>query len=129
MGPGWLGVIAIVAAVTMTYGNFAALAQRNFKRMLAYSSIAHAGYMLVGVAAAERLDAGREAAGAVLSTWWSTRSQCRGLRGGRLAGPRQEDRRHRRPERPGLPVAAPGDLHPRPHALADRHSPVRRLFW
>ena len=36
----------------MTYGNFAALAQRNLKRMLAYSSIAHAGYMLVGVAAA-----------------------------------------------------------------------------
>ena len=52
MGPGWVGIVAIVSAVTMTYGNFAALAQRNLKRMLAYSSIAHAGYMLVGVAAA-----------------------------------------------------------------------------
>ncbi len=51
MGPGWLGIIAIISAVTMTYGNFAALAQRNLKRMLAYSSIAHAGYILVGVAA------------------------------------------------------------------------------
>jgi NADH-quinone oxidoreductase subunit N len=50
--PGWLGLVVILSAVTMTYGNFAALAQRNFKRMLAYSSIAHAGYMLVGVAAA-----------------------------------------------------------------------------
>jgi NADH-quinone oxidoreductase subunit N len=66
MGPGWLGVIALVAAVTMTYGNFAALAQRNLKRMLAYSSIAHAGYMLVGVAAASVSTRGAESAGSVL---------------------------------------------------------------
>jgi NADH-quinone oxidoreductase subunit N len=66
MGPGWLGVIAVVSALTMTYGNFAALAQRNFKRMLAYSSIAHAGYMLVGVAAASVSTHGPEAAGSVL---------------------------------------------------------------
>ncbi|MGZ3316352.1 MAG: NADH-quinone oxidoreductase subunit NuoN [Isosphaeraceae bacterium] len=72
LGPGWLGVIAIVSAVTMTYGNFAALAQRNLKRMLAYSSIANAGYMLVGVAAASVQDTsidstrGAEAAGSVL---------------------------------------------------------------
>ncbi|MFO0890097.1 MAG: NADH-quinone oxidoreductase subunit NuoN [Isosphaeraceae bacterium] len=66
MGPGWLGVIAVVSAVTMTYGNFAALAQRNLKRMLAYSSIAHAGYMLVGVAAASVSTRGAEAAGSVL---------------------------------------------------------------
>jgi NADH-quinone oxidoreductase subunit N len=66
LGPGWLGVIAVVSAVTMTYGNFAALAQRNLKRMLAYSSIAHAGYMLVGVAAASVSTRGSEAAGAVL---------------------------------------------------------------
>jgi NADH-quinone oxidoreductase subunit N len=49
--PGWVGIVAIISAVTMTYGNFAALAQKNLKRMLAYSSIAHAGYMLVGVLA------------------------------------------------------------------------------
>ena len=66
MGPGWVGIIAIVSAVTMTYGNFAALAQRNFKRMLAYSSIAHAGYILVGVAAVSISDEGPAAAGAVL---------------------------------------------------------------
>ncbi len=66
MGPGWVGIIAIISAVTMTYGNFAALAQRNFKRMLAYSSIAHAGYILVGVAAASIAVKGPEAAGAVL---------------------------------------------------------------
>jgi NADH-quinone oxidoreductase subunit N len=66
LGPGWLGLIAVVAAVTMTYGNFAALAQRNLKRMLAYSSIAHAGYLLVGVAAVSVSTRGPEAAGSVL---------------------------------------------------------------
>ncbi len=66
MGPGWLGIVAVIAAFTMTYGNFAALAQRNFKRMLAYSSIAHAGYILVGVAAASVAADNSKAVGAVL---------------------------------------------------------------
>lgn len=66
VGPGWLGILVLIAAVTMTYGNFAALAQRNFKRMLAYSSIAHAGYILVGVAAASVAADNTKAAGAVL---------------------------------------------------------------
>ncbi len=66
MGPGWIGIVAIIAAVTMTYGNFAALAQRNLKRMLAYSSIAHAGYILVGVAAVSVSSNGSVAAAAVL---------------------------------------------------------------
>ncbi|MCS7062151.1 MAG: NADH-quinone oxidoreductase subunit N, partial [Anaerolineae bacterium] len=47
----WQPVIAILAALTMIVGNVAALAQSNLKRMLAYSSIAHAGYALAGVAA------------------------------------------------------------------------------
>src|SRR5262249_58328533 len=64
--PGWIGVVAVLSAVSMTYGNFAALAQTNYKRMLAYSSIAHAGYMLVGVAAAGVSTRHAEAAGAVL---------------------------------------------------------------
>jgi NADH-quinone oxidoreductase subunit N len=38
-----------VAALTLIYGNFAALPQSNLKRLLAYSSIAHAGYLLIGV--------------------------------------------------------------------------------
>jgi len=66
MGPGWIGIVAVISAVTMTYGNFAALAQRNLKRMLAYSSIAHAGYILVGVAAVSVSVSGPSAAGAVL---------------------------------------------------------------
>ncbi len=45
------GIIWISAALTMTVGNLAALAQPNVKRLLGYSSIAHAGYVLVGIAA------------------------------------------------------------------------------
>lgn len=47
----WMTLIAILAAVTMTVGNVVAMVQGNMKRMLAYSSIAQAGYVLVGVAA------------------------------------------------------------------------------
>jgi NADH-quinone oxidoreductase subunit N len=47
----WVWILAALAALTMTVGNLAALRQTNLKRMLAYSSIAHAGYVLVGVAA------------------------------------------------------------------------------
>ena len=48
---GWLPLIWIAAALSMTLGNFGALMQNNVKRMLAYSSIAHAGYLLVAFAA------------------------------------------------------------------------------
>ncbi len=44
----WSLMLAIVSALTMTIGNFAALPQRNVKRLLAYSSIAHGGYLLMG---------------------------------------------------------------------------------
>jgi proton-translocating NADH-quinone oxidoreductase chain N len=47
----WTAVLAGVAIVTMTLGNLVALWQRNVKRLLAYSSIAQAGYMLIGLAA------------------------------------------------------------------------------
>ena len=47
----WLGVVIVLAALTMTLGNLVALTQTNVKRMLAYSSIAHTGYMLLGLAA------------------------------------------------------------------------------
>ena len=48
---GWTPVIMLLAVITMVYGNLAALAQTSVKRMLAYSSVAHAGYILVGLAA------------------------------------------------------------------------------
>ncbi|HET6569185.1 MAG TPA: NADH-quinone oxidoreductase subunit N [Rhodothermales bacterium] len=47
----WSLVLAVIAVITMVLGNVLALAQSNVKRMLAYSSIAHAGYVLVGLAA------------------------------------------------------------------------------
>ncbi|HZL19715.1 MAG TPA: NADH-quinone oxidoreductase subunit N [Polyangia bacterium] len=48
---GWASVLAVMAALTMTLGNLAAIRQDNVKRMLAYSSISHAGYLLIGVVA------------------------------------------------------------------------------
>src|SRR3954471_1763152 len=48
----WPAIIGIISAATMTLGNLTALVQTNLKRMLAYSSIAHAGYLLMGLAAA-----------------------------------------------------------------------------
>ncbi|HZY45369.1 MAG TPA: NADH-quinone oxidoreductase subunit N [Anaerolineae bacterium] len=47
----WVGLIAALAVVTMTLGNVLAISQKNIKRMLAYSSIGQAGYVLIGVAA------------------------------------------------------------------------------
>jgi NADH-quinone oxidoreductase subunit N len=47
----WMPVVIVLATATMTLGNLVALTQDNVKRMLAYSSIAHTGYMLVGLAA------------------------------------------------------------------------------
>jgi NADH-quinone oxidoreductase subunit N len=47
----WRIVLAVIAVLTMTLGNIAALLQSNIKRMLAYSSIAHAGYILIALVA------------------------------------------------------------------------------
>jgi NADH-quinone oxidoreductase subunit N len=50
--PGWLPVVACIAGASLLLGNLAALAQSNVRRLLAYSAIAHAGAMLLGVIAA-----------------------------------------------------------------------------
>ena len=47
----WYGALAVISVVTMTWGNLAALSSDNPKRVLAYSSVAHAGYMLAAVSA------------------------------------------------------------------------------
>jgi NADH-quinone oxidoreductase subunit N len=49
---GWGTTLIVISALTMTIGNLLAIRQDNVKRMLAYSSISHAGYLLIGVAAA-----------------------------------------------------------------------------
>lgn len=51
----WKLFFSILAVLTMTYGNLVAIAQSNVKRMLAYSAISHAGYMLIGVVAGNEL--------------------------------------------------------------------------
>jgi NADH-quinone oxidoreductase subunit N len=48
---GWVPLVALLAVVSMVWGNFAAISQKNVKRLLAYSSVAHAGYMLIGFVA------------------------------------------------------------------------------
>lgn len=45
----WMPIVMVLSIVTMTFGNIAALRQENMKRLMAYSSIAHAGYILMGV--------------------------------------------------------------------------------
>ncbi len=51
LGDAWAPAIAVLAALTLIVGNVVAIAQQNIKRILAYSSIAHAGYILIAIAA------------------------------------------------------------------------------
>ncbi|MDD5351293.1 MAG: NADH-quinone oxidoreductase subunit N [Chthoniobacteraceae bacterium] len=52
--PGWLPLLAVIAAASVVVGNLAALSQSNVKRILAYSAIAQSGYMLIGLLAASQ---------------------------------------------------------------------------
>ena len=47
----WANLLIVISGITILYGNLCAIPQRNIKRLLGYSSIAHAGYLLLGVAA------------------------------------------------------------------------------
>jgi NADH-quinone oxidoreductase subunit N len=62
----WHVIIAGLAVATMIGGNLVALAQRSVKRMLAYSSVAHAGYLLVGVVSAGKANARGESVASLL---------------------------------------------------------------
>jgi NADH-quinone oxidoreductase subunit N len=62
LGDSWVPAVAVLSALTMILGNVVALAQQNIKRMLAYSSIAHAGFIMMAVASATRTDEGVAAA-------------------------------------------------------------------
>ena len=67
-------LISTLAAVTCTFGNLAAYGQTNMKRLLAYSTIAHAGYMMMPIAAAVAVagDANLDVARKTPSLrWWS----------------------------------------------------------
>ncbi|MDP8240390.1 MAG: NADH-quinone oxidoreductase subunit N [Candidatus Hatepunaea meridiana] len=62
----WGPVLWVVAAITMTAGNITALAQKDIKRMLAYSSISHAGYLLLAILASANQDASQAATSGLL---------------------------------------------------------------
>lgn len=62
----WQQTFAVIAALTLILGNFVAISQSNIKRMLAYSSIAHAGYVMMAVAAAGSLGVANAATQAAL---------------------------------------------------------------
>src|SRR5204863_6143697 len=47
----WIPLLSLIAGAAILYGNLCAIPQRNIKRLLGYSSIAHAGYLLLGIAA------------------------------------------------------------------------------
>lgn len=57
--PGWISVVVVISGVSLLLGNLAALAQSNVRRLLAYSAIAHAGALLLGVIAAGQFGPGR----------------------------------------------------------------------
>jgi NADH-quinone oxidoreductase subunit N len=61
----WAPAVAMISALTMVLGNFVALAQSNIKRMLAYSSIAHAGYIMMAIAAGTPPNVGNATSAAV----------------------------------------------------------------
>src|SRR5215216_840099 len=95
---GWSTVVAVLAAATMTLGNLAALPQRNVVRLLAYSSIAQSGYLLMGVAAPRGVQ--RRSSGTRLLRDRLRRHEPGRVRG-RAGGPaRAELGRHRRHARP-----------------------------
>jgi NADH-quinone oxidoreductase subunit N len=64
--PGWMPVLAMCAVVSMLLGNVAAIVQTSVKRLLAYSAIAHAGYMILGVMAAGHSGRSAQAMAALL---------------------------------------------------------------
>ena len=63
LGGDWWVLLAGLAALSMTIGNLVAIAQRNIKRLFGYSTIAHAGYILVGVAAVASVSGGADSFG------------------------------------------------------------------
>jgi len=54
----WVNLLMVLAGASLLYGNLGAIPQKNIKRLLGYSSIGHAGYMLMGVAAVNSIGAG-----------------------------------------------------------------------
>ena len=69
-------LVSLSADITCTFGNLAAYGQTNIKRLLAYSTIAHAGYMMMPVAAAMALSGSNPAAAEMAYRRWRFMSAC-----------------------------------------------------
>ena len=125
----WTIAIAVLAFVSLAVGNLAALVQRNVKRLLAYSSVSHAGFMLIAVAANNELGG----TGAPLLPDPVRRDvdrRVRGRRGARARARRARDARQ--PRRDGLGAAVPRrrdvGLHARLHGHAAHRRPARQVL-
>ena len=125
IAPDWQQIIAFIAIASMVLGAFAAIGQRNIKRLMAYSSIGHMGFALVGLAAGS---AGRRAGRDHLPADLSRHEPRRVRLHPRHAAARRHGRGHRRPRRAVAHQSDDG-LHAGDDALlARRHSAARRLL-
>ena len=123
---GWETMFYVLAVVTMTVGNFAALTQSNLKRMLAYSSIAHAGYLLIGVVVGTT----RGVTAMLVYLFVYAFMQLGRLHGaGAVAPSRRRRRRAEGSQRVVLPPAVRGHGDAVVHALARRHSHRLQDSW
>ncbi len=112
-------LLTVIALLTLIYGNLAALPQSNLKRLLAYSSIAHAGYLLIGVVSS------RGRGRLVLSRRLSAHDAAEFRRSHRR---RETDRgKHRRLQRPGETLAFSRLRHADRDGLARRRAVHRRI--
>ena len=119
----WRWMIAAVSAATMTLGNLVAIQQHNIKRLLAYSSIGQAGFMLMGIAA---LSSTAASALVLHLTGYVITNLAAFVVDNRLLQ-RQRQGRDRRLPRPGGTCAVPGAIIDHRALLAGGHAPVRRL--
>jgi NADH-quinone oxidoreductase subunit N len=101
--PQWMPMLSVIAAVTMVVGTVVGVVQTNIKRMLAYSSIAHAGYLLLGIVAAN--SAGKAAVLFYLLTYAVTNLGALGIVA--LLGSRDNDHDELR-DFAGLATSRPG---------------------
>jgi energy-converting hydrogenase Eha subunit H len=121
----WQPLLWVVAVLSMTVGNLAALRQQNVKRMLAYSSIAHAGYLLAAFAG---LGNDRHCRRQLLRRGLCGHERghlCRGHAGQRIRREAAVDRRFSRAHLPLAPARQPADLLP---GFAGWHSLHRRIL-
>ncbi len=116
-------MLAILATGSMFYGNLIALMQKDFKRLLGFSGIAHAGYALIGFVALDQF--GYTAALYYIIGYLADGAGV--LRRHLQSLPRRHERLHRRPRRPAPPLALARPDPDRRRVCPGRHPSVRRF--